>query len=504
MKNILEWIERSAAECPDKTVFADENGEISYQDFLNCIQTVGSAVAGYPLRKCPVLVLLPRGIRALTAMFGIVYSGNFYVILDSEMPVPRMKMIAERLCADTVITDGKLIGRAQELSLKRVILLDEALKQEKNQTLLHQIRNEMTDADPVYTLFTSGSTGTPKGVVITHRNVLSYIDWFVKEFEIGRDTVFGNQTPLYFSMSVTDVYGTLCSGATLHLIPRSFFTFPVKLIQFLNDRKINAIYWVPSALCLLANWKIFDYAKPLYLRKIMFAGEVMPVPQLNYWMLNIPDVSYANLFGPTETTDICTFYRVGKQFEEGQTLPIGHACDNCNVMVIKEDGTAAAAGEEGELYARGPFISPGYINDPEKTAEAFVQNPLQSAYPEKVYRTGDLVKVGDDGELCYLTRKDFQIKRMGYRIELGEIEAAASAVKGVYSCAAVYDRIGEKILLFYSGEKLEDAEIIHMLSVHIPQYMLPEQIIHIDSMPVNRNGKTDRTALLNIYQGGKQ
>ena len=192
---------------------------------------MGSAVAGYPLRKCPVLVLLPRGIRALTAMFGIVYSGNYYIILDSEMPVPRMKMIAERLCADTVITDGKLIGRAEELSLKRVILLDEALKQEKNQTLLHQIRNEMTDADPVYTLFTSGSTGTPKGVVITHRNILSYIDWFVKEFEIGRDTVFGNQTPLYFSMSVTDVYGTLCSGATLHLDSEKLFHISCQLIS---------------------------------------------------------------------------------------------------------------------------------------------------------------------------------------------------------------------------------------------------------------------------------
>ena len=126
---------------------------------------------------------------------------------------------------------------------------------------------------------------------------------------------------------------------------------------------------------------------------------------------------FANLFGPTETTDICTYYIVDRKFSDGETLPIGRACDNCDVFAVKEDGTAANIGEEGELYARGSFLAMGYYNNPEKTAAAFVQNPLNTAYPETVYKTGDLVKRNENGELIYISRKDFQIKHMGYRIE---------------------------------------------------------------------------------------
>ena len=226
----------------------------------------------------------------------------------------------------------------------------------------------------------------------------------------------------------------------------------------------------------------------------------MPVKPLNYWRERLPNALFANLFGPTETTDICTYYIVDRKFSGGETLPIGRACDNCDVFVVKEDGTAADVGEEGELYARGSFLAMGYYNNPEKTAAAFVQNPLNTAYPETVYKTGDLVKLNENGELIYISRKDFQIKHMGYRIELGEIEAAAYAAEGLSSAAVIYDKQEDKIILVYTGRQKDVSEIMNALKSRLPDYMLPQKIIRIKAMPINANGKTDRKWLTANYK----
>ena len=200
-------------------------------------------------------------------------------------------------------------------------------------------------------------------------------------------------------------------------------------------------------MAIVSNFKLFDFMKPEYLKTVLFAGEVMPTKHLNYWINNLGDeITYANLFGPTETTDICTYYVVNRRFADDEPLPIGRHCDNCNVFILNEKGEEAEPGEEGELYARGSFLSAGYYNNPEKTAEAFVQNPLNTAYPEIVYKTGDLVKEAENGDIMYICRKDYQIKHMGYRIELGEIEAAVSSVENVQECACVYDEQNDKIV----------------------------------------------------------
>lgn len=189
-----------------------------------------------------------------------------------------------------------------------------------------------------------------------------------------------------------------------------------------------------------------------------------------------------------------------REFSDGETLPIGRACDNYDVFVVKEDGTAADVGEEGELYARGSFLAMGYYNNPEKTAAAFVQNPLNTAYPETVYKTGDLVKRNENGELIYISRKDFQIKHMGYRIELGEIEAAAYAAEGLSSAAVIYDKQEDKIILIYTGRQKDVSEIMNALKSRLPDYMLPQKIIRIKAMPINANGKTDRKWLTANYK----
>lgn len=537
MKNILEFIENSAARYPDKLAVADENGGLTYSQMESFSRKIGAWILAEikDVRNKAIAVLLDKKPESVAAYMGVVYSGNFYVVLDAEMPKQRAESILTTLRPAAIVTDdihmelAKSIAEAVKDTAKpqgamvvseegrnccsdeiRVLDLDE-MNADADQKILDKVRSRMIDTDPVYALFTSGSTGVPKGAVVSHSNIIAYIDWYTEAFGIDENTVFGSQTPFYFSMSVSDLYSTLKNGATLYIIPKVYFTFPMKLMEFMNTYKINTIYWVPSALQIVANYKMFQYAKLPELKKVLFAGEVMPTRPLNYWIENLPDAMYANLFGPTETTDICTYYVVNREFADDEPLPMGHACNNCDVFVLDEDGKVVSPevnpdtgfSREGELYARGSFVALGYYGNAEKTKEAFVQNPLNPNYPELVYKTGDLVKYNRYGELVYVCRKDYQIKHMGYRIELGEIEAAAGAIEGIRSFACIYDDVADKILFIYEGKKKDDAELLNAFKARVPHYMEPNRFVRVTSMPHNANGKIDRKKLKAEYAQGK-
>lgn len=496
MKNILEYLEATALALPDKVGFSDEKRELTFAQMVNNARVLGTALSVYGKRR-PVAILIDRSCCCIEAMLGVLYAGDFYTVVDVHSPVDRIREIIGVLEAPVVLTDESCMEIARQVAEEdRIAIYEEMITGQSCEALLSAVRADMIDMDIAYILFTSGSTGVPKGTVISHRALISYINWVTAEFGFDENTVFGSQTPLYFSMSVTDLYSTVKCGCTYHIIPKPYFSFPVTLIDHMNARKINTVYWVPTAISILSNWKAFDVKKPQYLQKVLFAGEVMPTKQLNYWIRSLDsNILYANLFGPTETTDICTFYVLDRAFEDSESIPIGVPCDNCQVMIIKEDGTEADPGEEGELYVRTSFMAEGYYNNPEKTAQAFVQNPLNKAYPERVYRTGDLVRRNDAGEILYISRKDFQIKRNGYRIELGEIEAAANSVDKVKSCACVYLKSCERLVLLYEGGPKDSAAVLSAVKAKVPGYMIPDQILRRKDMPKNANGKIDRKEL---------
>ena len=505
MKNILEYLEHTAENHPDKIGFTDEQRDVTFSELMQNAQRIAGSLARIGCRK-PVAVLIDRNVRCIEAMFAAVYAGNFYVVIDVHSPETRIHSILETLHPAAIITDNEWLPLAKKLAgasfAEMIILYEDAVLREINRDHLMRIRGQMIDTDPLYVLFTSGSSGMPKGTVLSHRSVISYTTWVSEQFEFGADTVFGSQTPLYFSMSVTDLFSTIKCGSTYHMIPKTYFTFPIKLVEFLNERKINTIYWVPSALAIVSNWNVFDFARPEHLQKILFAGEVMPVKHLNYWRRYLPDCLYANLFGPTETTDICSFYVVDRDFADSDSLPIGRACDNCDTFLLTEEWIRASrAGEEGEIVVRGSFLADGYYNEPEKTAAVFTQNPLNTAFPERIYRTGDLARLNEKGEFIYISRKDFQIKRMGYRIELGEIEAAAGSIEKVKSAAALYDADAGRILVIYEGSIKDTDEVLQQTADKVPPYMRPYDVIRIKQMPYNANGKIDRQRLLKEYCG---
>ena len=220
----------------------------------------------------------------------------------------------------------------------------------------------------------------------------------------------------------------------------------------------------------------------------------MPTKQLNMWRAEYPNVMFVNQYGPTEMTDICAYYIVDRDIPDTEAIPIGKASEHMEILLLGEDDRPVSKGEIGELCGRGPSLAYGYYNDPEKTASAFVQNPLNQEFPEKIYRTGDLVRINEHGEMVFVSRKDFQIKHMGHRIELGEIEAAASSLEGIDRSCCLYDNERSKIVLFYTGT-ITETEIKNRLRALIPEYMIPNKTIRLDSMPMNLNGKIDRAGL---------
>ena len=497
-KTIIDYLEKTTKKYPNKIAFEDINKSITYKELKNSEEIIGTAISNQIKQtNKPIAIVIDKSVICIETMLGIIRSGNFYTVIDTKSPEDRINTILTTLNPICIITDKKNINKVNNLRFTGKVLIYEEIINEKivNDEKLLQINDTIIDTNPMYILFTSGSTGIPKGVVVSHRALTSYTNWVKETFEISENTIFGSQTPFYFSMSVTDVFTTIITGATLQIIPKMYFSFPVKLLEFLNEKQVNTIYWVPSALCIVANLGALDEVEIPLLKKVLFAGEIMPMKQLNIWRKKLKDTFFANLFGPTETTDICTYYVVDREFTDEQTLPIGRHCNNCDVFIIKEDGTIAKQGEEGELYARGSFLANGYYNNDEKTKVAFVQNPLNSAYPEIVYKTGDIVKENELGEILYISRKDFQIKHMGYRIELGEIETAINSIDGIILCACVYDMKTSKIVLFYQGQELKEKDLIDKAKQKLPHYMCPNEIHCISKMPYNANGKIDRKKL---------
>lgn len=506
-ESILDFFEKTAETFFDKTAFGDTKGEISFSALKESAERIASALFSLANLRRPVALFMDRSIRIPAALLGVLYSGNFYVPLDVEAPEERTKKILSSLEPAAILIDAALGERADAIckdykGAKRIIYEDAADSQ-INKEALFCMREKIVSSDPAVAIFTSGSTGMPKGCLIYHANITAYIAWFTGRFEIDEKTVFGAQTPFYFSMSLSDTFSVLYAGASYHIVPKFYFTFPGALVPYLDERKINALYWVPSAYGILAKLDLFSYGKPKYLKKLLFAGEVMPIKTLRYLRSYLPDALYANLFGPTETTDICGYYVVDREFAEGESLPLGKACENCRLFLVDEAGREIVeAGKEGELYAAGPFVALGYYRNAEKTREAFVQNPLQDAYPEIVYRTGDLAKYGDSGLLLYVGRKDFQIKRMGYRIELGEIEAAMSVAEGVGGAVCLYDGEKDRLILFCETDADNVSRIAETAKARLPAYMLPDKIVALPAFPLNANGKTDRLRLKKEWMGG--
>lgn len=499
--NVLDYLDRIVQEKPDKTAYSDGAVSLSFREVYGMSRSIGSFLLERAIYKKPVAVFMKKSPMEVAAFFGVVAGGDFYVPIDEEMPAGRIRLILENVQPPLVICDRDTLQTALGFGLEegRLALFEDIVLTMAWDEALGQVREKAIDTDPVYIVFTSGSTGIPKGVAACHRSVIDYIERLSEVLDFDGDTVFGNQSPLYFDACLKELYPTLKFGATTYLIPRELFSVPVRLVEYLNTYGVNTICWVVSALTMVSAFGTFDTVLPKYLRTIAFGSEVFPIKQLNIWRKALPNASFTNLYGPTEGTGMCCYYRVEREFGEEETIPIGRPFPNREILLLTPSGKAAGPGEEGEICIRGTALTLGYYNDPVRTAEVFVQNPLNRAYPELIYKTGDIGRYNEAGELLFVSRRDYQIKHMGHRIELGEIEANVNLVPGVRMAACIYDGKKSRIILYYVGD-LPEKELAAALKNSLPRYMLPGRTIRLERLAFTANGKIDRGALKAAYE----
>lgn len=503
IRNILDYLEQSARHYPDKIAFADEMSTCTYKELWETARSVGTKLANYVPPRSPVPVFMEKRVETIYAFLGAVYAGCFYVLLDSKLPSERLKQILQTLQSEVLVLHPDYEKQFKALEYEgNVVNILEALQEEEDAVLLETIREQRLDIDPLYAIFTSGSTGIPKGVLVSHRSVIDFMEEFVDIFGITDKDVIGNQAPFDFDVSVKDIYSTLKTGATMQIIPKKMFSFPTKLLDYLDEREITTLIWAVSALCIVTTLKGLEYKVPQKVNKIIFSGEVMPIKHLNEWKKYLPDALYANVYGPTEITCNCTYYIVDREFQPGESLPIGQPFPNEKVFLLDEGNQLVReAGKKGEICVSGTALSLGYYRNPEQTKKVFVQNPLNEKYLERIYRTGDMAYYGHDGYLYFASRKDFQIKHMGHRIELGEIELAMEMAEGIRRACCTYDEPENKIIAFYEGEA-EKRQIVRALGKKLPAYMIPNVWVKMDRLPITKNGKIDRKKMMKEYREG--
>lgn len=498
-----ELLDARARRSPKKTAVIDEHMQITFSELQERARRIGSALIAHGLDGKPVVVVLEKGIDALAAQLGVLYAGGCYVPIDPVAAPARLAPVCRTLESPVIITDAATQALLAEpfTAAPAGVILDvrELAAGALDPGALRDAAAHTLDTDPAYILFTSGSTGMPKGVVVSHRAIVEFIESFTELFGIDETDVIGNQAPFDFDVSVKDIYSALAVGATLVILPRRLFSAPAELIDALNAHRVTTLTWAVAALCLLTRLHALDYASLPHVRRVLFSGEVMPTRHLATWLERLPHAEFVNLYGPTEVTCNCLYHRIDRARDYTAGIPLGTPFPNHEVLLLDDKSAPVTqAGTVGELYVRSPQLALGYIGDSVRTAEAFVQNPLQHRWPETVYRTGDLAELSAAGELFFCGRRDNQIKYQGHRVELEEIDLAFERLPGVTRCRCAFDAARERIYAFFEGEG-QATDVAAAAQAALPAHLMPSACIPVSNMPLSKNGKVDRQALLELH-----
>jgi len=520
----LLWhlVAESARRYPQRPAVSWRQSVLSYRDLDDQCSRLAALLAASGIgRGDRVALHLPKSIKSVVALLGVLKAGAAYVPVDPSAPARRAAYILKDCAVRGLITTTRNLRPLGEFlpdlrAVETILLADDQaepvpagtrvsirgwgeLSEAKVGVLAAETRG--VETDPAYLLYTSGSTGTPKGVILSHRNALAFVDWGAETFAVRPDDRLSNHAPLHFDLSVFDIYVALRSGACVVLVPDEIAPFPLELARWIDAEEISIWYSVPSALVRLLLHGRLDRFKYPKLRTVLFAGEVFPVKYLRELQARLGGVEFYNLYGPTET-NVCTYHQVPDPLAPETTdIPIGRACANTEVFAIDESGRPAGPGQTGELYVRGPTVMLGYWGLPEKTRDLLIANPLQPGFHDPAYRTGDLVRLEADGCYRFLGRRDHMVKSRGYRIELGEIEQTLYdhlQVKEAVVVAVPDEEIGARlkaVIVPHVGAALDPAELKAFCLGRLPKYMVPEEVLFRDELPRTSTGKTDRVAV---------
>lgn len=499
--NLIEYFVETVRQFPERNAIIDGERHVTFNelDFL-ARRTAGLINAHADCKNRPVAVFMPKCVEALQADLAITYSGNAYMNLDVKNPAERLGNIFALVKPAMVITNNRFIGIIEPIAAANgigILNVDQIIENTLTPTqeeLLNRISN-LIDTDPYCIINTSGSTGTPKGVVLNHKSFIDFMAQTFDEYHFSENDIIGSLSPVVFDIWSYEMCLLMGKGTSIVVIPDTWSAFPVKILQWMQEQKVSYIFWVPTIMVNIANMGLLQQMPLPDLRLCWFAGEVFPTKQFNIWRHSLTQTTFANFYGPIEITLDCVYYTIEREIADDEPIPIGKPFRNTDILILDENNqNVTAANKEGELCIRGTSLAMGYYNNPEKTAAAFVQNPLNHSYPEIIYRTGDLVFINSRGEIVFKGRKDSLIKHMGYRIELGEIEhVIINTLKLVKNGCVVYNHQRKEITLYYEAEQeLTAADFRKSIGNTLPKYMIPVVYHHLPELKRNANGKIDR------------
>jgi amino acid adenylation domain-containing protein len=496
--NLLNYFDETVKQQAKKIAVVDRDKTIDFET----LQQRSKSLAIDLIEACkgeknvPIAVFIPKSIESVIADIAITYSGNTYMNLDVKSPEIRINNILSLIQPRVIITNTSgMVQLVKANVTQHCINIDDILWDKTfDDNIIYSRLSSLIDTDPYCIINTSGSTGTPKGVVLNHRSFIDFTEWAIECLDLRNTEIVGSLSPLVFDIYSFELCMLMALSSTIVLIPDNLAAFPVKILELMQDQSVSFIFWVPTIMVNIANMRLLDEVKVPSLKTVWFAGEVFPTKQFNYWYTAKPNTKFINLYGPIEITLDCTYFVVNRKLADTEPIPIGFPCKNTDVLILNDLNTLAEVNEEGELCVRGTSLAMGYYKNPEKTAAAFVQNPLNTSYPELIYRTGDIVMKNENGEIIFKGRKDSLVKHLGYRIELGEIEhVIINVLKLVRNACVVYNFIKKEIVLYYeSDNEISNTELRQRTATVLPKYMIPSRIERVEQMPRNTNGKIDR------------
>ena len=498
--NFLEYLEDTAARLPEKTAFYDDRESMTFAQLQQVSEKIGSCLTELTGPRHPVALLLdPRSIRNIPAMYGTLYAGCAYAPLDINMPPERLKLLLELMKPGAVIADEKGRRAYEGCGATEYPLADygEAAAAETDREALNAVRKQASVFDPMSVLYTSGSTGIPKGSVQTHFSYIHWTEATIDIYGLTEDAVFGNQSPFFYANSVLDIITPVALGSTVYLLPAGVLTFPKKMIACLNEQHVTLLCMTPSSFISIVNSEVLSPGCLPELKWGIMSGESMPWEPLKVWMDATPAADWWHYYGSTEMFSVAVG-KVDPNHRSGERLPVGKPFPLVHILFMDENGEEAKNGEPGEMFVSSPWIASNYHRDPERTASSWIDDPLNRGWRERFFRGGDIGYIRDDGQLMVIGRRDSQIKHMGYRMEIGEVEAALQKVPGLKEACVLFDSERDKLWCFYTGEP-EEKQITAALKEQLARYMLPDRYAHLPEMPHTASMKVDRGTLRAMF-----
>jgi amino acid adenylation domain-containing protein len=496
-KTIHELFEEQVERTPDNIAVVFEDKKLTYRELNERANRLARTLREKGVKPDNIVgIMVERSLEMIVGIMGILKSGGAYLPIDPGYPEDRIKYMLEDSETKLLLTEEHLLNKV-DFEGELLNLQDENVYSNNGDNL----EKSKTPKDLAYVIYTSGSTGMPKGVMIEHYSVINRLTWMQKRYPINFDDVILQKTTYTFDVSVWELLWWSLVGAKVCLLPQGGEKDVEIITNYVELNKITVVHFVPSMLNIFLDYveKEEKAERIKTLKQVFSSGEALSsnqVKRFNDILYKEYKIKLCNLYGPTEATvDVSSFDC--SSLDNLDIVPIGKPIDNIGLYVLDKRMNIQPIKIAGELYISGDRLARGYWNNPELTAEKFVDNPF--VVGKKMYRTGDLARWLPDGNIEFLWRIDHQIKIRGFRIELGEIESNILAYEGVKETIVVdrEDETDNKYLCAYivSENELKVGEVRAYLLKQLPEYMIPSYFVQLDKIPLTSNGKVDKKVL---------